>query len=73
MSGRDDVPVDLAPITSEAICGVIERAVADGNRVVSLAHWSKALAAHMERGLTAELKAEVEARWPDLVSRLKNH
>jgi hypothetical protein len=36
--------------------------VEGGNRVVSLAQWSKALVAHMEYGLTTELNA----RWPDL-------
>lgn len=66
MSWREATPVDLGPITSEAIRWVIDRAVAGGNRVVSLAQWSKALVAHLERGLTAELKKDVAARWPDL-------
>jgi hypothetical protein len=66
MSWRGEAPVDLSPVGSLAIRWVIERAVEGGNRVVSLAQWSKALVAHMERGLTAEMKAEVEARWPGL-------
>ncbi len=66
MSWRDDVPVDLTPVGSEAIRWVIERAVERDNRVVSLAQWTKALVAHMEDGLTAELKAEVARRHPAL-------
>jgi len=58
--------VDLSPVGSEAIRWVIERAVADGNRVQALAPWSKALVAHMTEGLSAALRAEVEARWPQL-------
>ena len=66
MSWRGEPPVDLTLVRSDAIRWVIERAVEGGNRVVSLAQWSKALVAHMEGGLTADLKAEVSARWPDL-------
>jgi hypothetical protein len=66
MSWRGEAPVDLSPVGSPAIRWVIERAVEGGNRVVSLAQWSKALVAHMERGLTAELKADVDARFPNL-------
>ena len=61
-----DEPVDLSPVGSAAIRWVIERAVGEGNRVVSLAQWSKALVAHMEAGLTETLKAETQARWPQL-------
>jgi hypothetical protein len=66
MSWRGEAPADLSPVGSPAIRWVIDRAVEGGNRVVSLAQWSKALVAHMERGLTAELKAEVAARFPNL-------
>ncbi len=66
MSWRGEAPVDLTPVGSERVRWVIERAVERGNRVVSLAQWSKALVAHMERGLDEALKAEVSARWPDL-------
>jgi hypothetical protein len=67
MGWRDpDTPADLTPIRSAAIRWVIERAVARGNRVLSLAQWSKALVAHMEGGLTPDLKADVAAHWPDL-------
>ena len=66
MSWREDGPPDLSAVHSAPIRWVIERAVEGGNRVVSLAQWSKALVAHMERGLTAELKTEVEARRPGL-------
>jgi hypothetical protein len=66
MSWRGEPPVDLTPVTSDRVRWVIERAVERGNRVVSLAQWSKALVAHMEGGLTAELKSEAAARWPDL-------
>ncbi len=66
MSWRGEPPVDLTLVRSDAIRWVIERAVERGNRVVSLAQWSKALVAHMEDGLTVDLKAEVSARWPDL-------
>ena len=66
MSWRGEAPVDLSPVGSPAIRWVIDRAVEGGNRVVSLAQWSKALVAHMERGLTAELKTEVAARFPNL-------
>ncbi len=66
MSWRGEAPVDLSPVGSPAIRWVIDRAVEGGNRVVSLAPWSKALVAHMERGLTADLKTEAEARWPGL-------
>lgn len=59
-------PVSLEPVRSEAIRWVIEQAVGEGNRVVSLAQWSKALVAHMEAGLTETLKAETRARWPQL-------
>lgn len=61
-----DAPVDLSPVGSEAIRWVICRAIEAGNRVTSLAEWSKALVAHMEGGLTAELKAEIRARYPAL-------
>ena len=66
MSWHGEPPVDLTPIASEAIRWVIERAVERGNRVVSLAQWSKALVAHMEGGLDSGLKAEIAARWPNL-------
>jgi len=66
MSSRGEEPVDLSPVASPAIRWVIDRAVDGGNRVASLAEWSKALVAHLERGLTAELKTDVEARWPVL-------
>jgi hypothetical protein len=67
MNWRDPhAPADLTPITSAAIRWVIERAVAGGNRVLSLAQWSKALVAHMTHGLTPDFKAEIEARWPQL-------
>ena len=59
-------PVSLEPVRSEAIRWVIDRALADGNRVVSLAQWSKALVAHMENGLSADLQAAIRARWPEL-------
>ena len=66
MSWRGEPPVDLSPVGAPAIRWVIDRAVDGGNRVVSLAQWSKALVAHMERGLPAELKTEVAARFPNL-------
>jgi hypothetical protein len=66
MSWREDGPVDLTPVGSAAIRWVIARAVERGNRVVSLAQWSKALVAHMERGLDEGLKADVAAQWPEL-------
>ncbi len=66
MSWRDDGPVDLTAVESQAVRWVIDQAVARGNRVETLAQWSKALVAHMSDGLAPELKAEVEARWPDL-------
>lgn len=59
-------PVDLSPVGSATIRWVIERAVAGGNTAVSLAQWSKALVAHMEAGLSPDLKAEVAARYPGL-------
>ena len=61
-----DDPVDLSPVGSAAIRWVIGRALAEGNRVQALAPWTKALVAHMAQGLTAELKAEVRARYPSL-------
>jgi len=61
-----DDPVDLTPVGSAAIRWVIERAMADGNRVQALAPWSKAFVAHMTDGLEASLKAEIMARWPQL-------
>jgi len=61
-----EAPVDLSPVGSETIRWVICRAIEAGNRVTSLAEWSKALVAHMEGGLTAELKAEIRARYPAL-------
>ncbi len=66
MSWRGEAPVDLSPVGSPAIRWVIEQALEGGNRVVSLAQWSKALVAHMERGLTADLKTEVTARFTNL-------
>lgn len=66
MTWRGEEPVDLSPVASPAIRWVIDRAADSGNRVVSLAQWSKALVAHMEGGLTAEIKADVAARWPAL-------
>lgn len=62
-----DAPVDLSPVGSETIRWVIDQAVADGNRVVSLAEWTRALVAHMEQGLTDLLKADVQARYPALI------
>ena len=67
MEWRDpDAPADLSSVGSETIRWVIERAIGTGNRVASLAPWTKALVAHMEQGLTAELKAEICARFPGL-------
>ncbi|WP_291206797.1 hypothetical protein [Hyphomonas sp.] len=66
MSWRGEPPVDLTPVRSEAIRWVIERAMARGNHVVSLAKWTKALVAHMAQGLDEGLKAEIAARWPSL-------
>ncbi len=68
MSWRCNEPVDLSRVGSTAIRWVIDRAVEGGNSVVSLAQWSKALVAHMEHGLTPDLKAEVQARWSGLAS-----
>lgn len=62
---RDDPP-ELSRIGSPAIRWVVDRAIAEGNALVSLADWSKALVAHMRGGLTPKLKAEVAARWPEL-------
>lgn len=59
-------PVSLEPVRSEAIRWVIDRALADGNRVVSLAQWSKALVAHMEGGLSGDVREATRARWPQL-------
>lgn len=59
-------PVDLSPVTSEAVGWVIGRAIEGGNRVTALAEWTKALVAHMESGLSPELRAEVAARYPQL-------
>jgi len=61
-----EAPVDLTPIESDTIRWVILRAIEQGNRVASLASWTKALVAHMEQGLAAELKAEIRARYPAL-------
>lgn len=66
MSWRGEPPVDLIPVRSDAIRWVIRRAVERGNRVVSLAQWTKALVAHMAKGLDESLKAEIAARWPGL-------
>lgn len=67
MEWRDpDAPVDLTPVGSETIRWVIGRAIEEGNRVASLAQWTKALVAHMEQGLTPALKAEILARYPGL-------
>ena len=67
MEWRDpDAPVDLSPVRSEAIRRVIEMAIEEGNRVASLAEWTKALVAHMEHGLSANLKAEIRAQYPEL-------
>ena len=66
MAGPDRDAVDLSPVGSAAIRHVIDRAIAGGNRVVSLAQWSKALVAHMERGLRPDLRAEVAAQYPQL-------
>lgn len=60
-----DTP-DLSQIKSDAIRAIAELAIADGNEVVSLAQWSKALVAHMRDGLTPTVKAEIAARWPDV-------
>lgn len=57
---------DLSGVNSAPIRWVIERAVTGGNRLISLAPWSKALVAHMLDGLTPALKADVEAAWPGL-------
>jgi hypothetical protein len=67
MARRDpDAPVDLSPVGSETIRQVIERAIEAGNRVASLAKWTKALVAHMEHGLSSALKAEICAQYPAL-------
>lgn len=67
MDWRDpEAPVDLTPIGSEAIRRVIGRAIEEGNRVASLAEWTKALVAHMEQGLTPELKGEIRSEFPAL-------
>ena len=62
---RPDTP-DLSQIKSGAIRAIAELAIADGNEVLSLADWTKALVAHMRDGLTPALKAEIAARWPAL-------
>jgi len=59
-------PADLSRIGSEAILWIVRRAIERGNQVDLLADWSKALVAHMQGGLSPELKAEVTARWPSL-------
>ena len=67
MDWRDpEASLDLTPIGSEAIRWVIERAIREGNRVVSLAEWTKALVAHMEQGLAPELKAEIRTKFSAL-------
>lgn len=67
MDWRDpEAPVDLTPIGSATIRWVIERAIEEGNRVTSLAEWTKALVAHMEQGLAPELKAEIREQCPAL-------
>ncbi|MFN3835986.1 MAG: hypothetical protein ACK4NO_08810 [Glycocaulis sp.] len=62
---QPDTP-DLSRIRSEAIAGILARALASCNEVASLADWSKALVAHMRLPLTPDLKAEIETRWPAL-------
>lgn len=59
-------PPDLSRIRSEAILWIVRRAVEGGNGVEVLADWTKALVAHMQGGLSPELKAEVATRWPTL-------
>lgn len=61
-----EAPPDLSAVHSAPIRWVIERAVADGNRLVALAPWSKALVAHLQGGLTPALKADIAAQWPGL-------
>ncbi|MFN4024976.1 MAG: hypothetical protein ACK4MQ_09085 [Hyphomonas sp.] len=57
---------DLSRIRSEAIRWIVDAAIGEGNEVISLADWSKALVAHMRGGLPPGLKEKVEARWPEL-------
>lgn len=64
--GGQDSPADPSAIASAPIRWAIERAVADGNRLVAVAPWSKALVAHMQDGLTPALKADILAHWPGL-------
>ena len=67
MDWRDpEAPVDLSPVGSETIRRVIEQAIEAGNRVVTIAEWTKALVVHMEQGLSDALKAEIRARYPEL-------
>lgn len=67
MEWRDpNALVDLSPVGSETIRRVIERAIEDGNRVASLAQWTRALVVHMEQGLDPALKAEICAQYPAL-------
>lgn len=62
---QPDIP-DLSRIRSGAIRWIVERATETGNEVATLGEWTKALVAHMKGPLTGELKAEIDARWPDL-------
>lgn len=67
MSWRDpEAPPDLSAVHSAPIRWVIEQAVADGNRLVSLAPWTKALVAHMRDGLTPTFRQRVLDQWPGL-------
>ena len=61
-----EAPPDLSAVHSAPVRWVIERAVANGNCVVTLAPWTKALVAHMQGGLTPGLKADVLLHWPGL-------
>ncbi|MFN4185552.1 MAG: hypothetical protein ACK4M6_12260 [Hyphomonas sp.] len=62
---QPDTP-DLSHIRSEAITGIVARALAAGNEVAALADWSKALVAHVRLPLTPDLKADIETHWPAL-------
>lgn len=57
---------DLSRIQSDAIRWIVDAAVLDGNEVVTLANWTKALVAHMRGGLPSALKERIETHWPGL-------
>ncbi|MBK8198499.1 MAG: hypothetical protein IPK75_09020 [Acidobacteria bacterium] len=61
-----DAPPDLSAVHSAPIRWVIEQALAEGNRLVSLAPWTKALVAHMHGALTPELKQRALESWRGL-------